>query len=116
MANRDQSQKVAFVYSNIYQIYKKAKNEAENETAGLSSPKVFRADEVIGVKVTPFQPVEFKGATAPSAASPAPGVRIAKAINPFDDLKSNISKLQDLHSRLRFMLKELEDLVEKDKK
>lgn len=29
------------------------------------------------------------------------------------DLKSNIVKLQDLHSKLRFMLKELEDLVQK---
>lgn len=116
MANRDQTQKVAFVYSNIYQLYKKAKTEAESNTAGLSSAKVFRADEIPGVKVTSFQPAEFKGATAPSSASPAPANRIANPINPFDDLKQNISKLQDLHSRLRFMLKELEDLVEKDKK
>ncbi len=33
----------------------------------------------------------------------------------FDDLKSNLNKLQDLHSKIRTLLNECEDLINKDR-
>ena len=71
MANRDESQKVAFVYSNIYQLYKKAQAAADTQTKDLPDAKVFRTDELTPAKVSSFKPLEFKSATAPSAASPS---------------------------------------------
>jgi len=119
MASRDKSQNVGFVYTNIYQLYKKAQNAPEPS----SDSRVWRSDDLGEITITKFQPrtltpsqpVSAQAAQAQAApalekaAAPAPLI----ASNPFDDLKSNISRLQDLHSRLRFMLKELEDLVEK---
>lgn len=89
-ATRDKSQNIAFVYSNIYQLYKKAQAKPE------MNARIFRADELGSIQIKKFEPKKLEK-------------------NPVDDLKSNINRLQDLHSKLRFMLAELEDLV-KDKK
>lgn len=106
MATRDSSQKVGFVYTNIYQLYKKAK-EANPEMP--SNARVFRADEVAGIKITKFEPRVLNKAT-PVANDAA---REVKGTNPFDDLKANLNRLTELHSKLRFMLNELDDLVKK---
>ncbi len=116
-ANRDKSQKIGFVYTNIYQIYKAAKNapEAEVQAAGESlastseSSRVIRAEDLTNFKITKFEPRAL-GKVESMTGAPLP-----KGENPFDDLKNNLNRLQDLHSRLRFMLKELEDLVGKKK-
>lgn len=60
--NKDDSQKVVFVYSNLYQIYQKGKAK---------------------------QPVEA-----------------------ISSLKENLKSLNDLHQRLKFMLTELEELMD----
>lgn len=124
MANRDKSQNVGFVYTNIYQLYKKAQNAdaAQVAAAGAASAatqlksdsRVWRADDLSGIRITAFQPrtLERPAQPAPQARVAQPGERPVVG-NPFDDLKQNLEKLQDLHSKLRFMLKELEDLVGK---
>lgn len=111
MAVRDKSQRVGFVYTNIYEIYKKAQAASGNLK---SDSKVWRADELQGIKISKFEPRTLS-AKAPAEAPSAPNFERAAAdgANAFDDLKQNIERLRNLHSRLRFMLKELEDLVEK---
>lgn len=119
MANRDKSEKVGFVYTNIYQLYKKSLNsnepvstEATAKAHSLSSDsRVWRAEDLVGVKVTKFEPRTLARVVAPNQALPSAAPK--NGASPFDDLKSNLNKLEDLHSRLRFMLKELEDLVNK---
>ncbi len=141
-ATRDKSQKIAFVYSNLYDVYKKGKNAAceasvdASLSAGLDAPvdsgapvalrraraHVIKAGDraaeaAVSVetpaparKVTAYNPIELIGkrlprpdCLPPSATSPA---------NPaIQDLKTNLKTLTDLHSRLRFMLQELEELV-----
>lgn len=110
MAVRDKSQNVGFVYTNIYSIYKKAK-AAEGAVTGTES-KVIRADELTELKITKFQPKTL-GQPILEKQKPAAQATAAPRQNPFDDLKANLNRLQDLHSRLRFMLHELEDLVNK---
>lgn len=120
MAIRDKSQKVGFVYTNIYQIYKKAKaapDMAELKAAASlgvnmkSDSRIIRAEDLGNFKITKFEP---RALTEPQVAEKVLEANDAKhGANPFDDLKSNLNRLQDLHSRLRFMLKELEDLVKK---
>lgn len=115
-ATRDKTQSVAFVYSNIYQIYKKAKT-ANQETPALNS-RVIRADELTGkvdeelspLKIKKFEPQKLQSQGGASNFSATP-----PAQTPFDELKTNINRLQDLHSKLRFMLQELEDLVKERK-
>lgn len=109
MANRDKSQNAGFVYTNIYQLYKKA----QNATPSISSDsRVWRADAIGDIKISKFEPRTLAPAR-PVLATAAAATAAAPNPNPFDDLKQNMAKLQDLHSKLRFMLRELEDLVGK---
>lgn len=229
-ASRDKSQKIGFVYSNLYEVYKKgveaAKAAPDAPASDLSAPapssapespsaaapvpapaaasapelkpaspalprpgltrgRVIKAESlskiddrepVAAVRVNPFRPAELLGKrieaahqaeaashqpqpAAPSAApaapaGSAPAHRVAKpaALRPtlvpvpsapaaapapapeeskgvyapspqvikapenaaVQSLRDNLQKLNDLHSRLRFMLQELEDLVKED--
>jgi hypothetical protein len=134
-ATRDKNQKTTFVYSNLYQLYKKGKEaavQAEVPAAPASSQvlKVENLNEptfaATKVKISSYQPTEFiqkriekKPAVLkvaeqanqfvrPFSVSEAPAVDQNPVI---ESLKNNLKSLNDLHSRLKFMLQELEDLV-----
>lgn len=138
-AERDRSQKVGFVYSNIYELYKqsqvlaKAEKEALKKGGALkSNSRVLRLDDLGNIKVTKFEPKELQK-DQPVAIAEVLRQNSALGVNAkivlhhpdagtekkdeaaFQELKSNIERLQDMHSKLRFMLKELEDLVGKKK-
>jgi hypothetical protein len=130
-ASRDNTQKVAFVYSNLYSIYQKGKaaaSEAQVPAPAESSPVVISKSEksVVlktddlhkpensSVKISSYNPTELVGKRFARPASLPP---IAKKMElpqqAVSSLKDNLKALNDLHSRLRFMLTELEDLVKK---
>ena len=108
MANRDQSQKVGFVYTNIYELYKKSKNASTSLEQNEATTRVFRPEDLANIKVTKFEPRTFVKINAEREFKAGP--------NQFEDLKNNLNRLNDLHAKLRFMLKELEDLVNEGKK
>lgn len=119
MAHRDRSQQAGFVYTNIYELYKKAQSASVN----LNS-RVLRAEDIGSLRIKKFSPPGLKPHQPIPAPRPVPVPAVDASSsarqpaprpdpNPFDDLKTNLTRLQDLHSRLRFMLKELEDLVAK---
>ncbi|MEK7691355.1 MAG: hypothetical protein AAB425_10075 [Bdellovibrionota bacterium] len=142
-ATRDQSQKAAFVYSNLYEFYKKSK------ASGLSgSGKVLRASDLrqsgrsfaeSELQIKAFAPPELagqrasvqpsgptpKGASRGAAERPAsnwaggkpwavPVTSLPKPTGPVDDLKENLRSLGELHTRMRFMLKELAVLLDEE--
>jgi hypothetical protein len=142
-ATRDQSQKVSFVYSNLYQIYQKGKAEAikadvpnsgavikaadvpsmSNGQLPAESPIPFAVNprshilktddlrnQVSSVKVAEYNPTAFIGKRVARPAVLPPAQQPTAAIT---SLKENLKSLNDLHSRLRFMLQELEELVKK---
>lgn len=146
-ATRDQSQKVSFVYSNLYKIYQKGKAEAiaaevpnsgavikAADVTSLSdgqlpaeSPKPFAVNPrshvlktkdlrdpsnsmASSVKVAEYNPTAFIGKRVARPAVLPPAQQPTAAIT---SLKENLKSLNDLHSRLRFMLQELEELVKK---
>jgi hypothetical protein len=142
-ATRDQSQKVSFVYSNLYKIYQKGKAEAiaAEVPAPSNSGAVIKASEVSSlspvesldtpfavnprshilktddlrnqtssVKVAEYNPTAFIGKRVARPAILPPAQQSTAAIS---SLKENLKSLNDLHSRLRFMLQELEELVKK---
>jgi hypothetical protein len=162
-ANRDKSQKVTFVYSNLYSIYRKGLERAregatlESEAGAPSKaaqaltelavgqparprvPEAFQSGIVIKPgdlrspshtqapasvtpppappRVTPYTPAELIGkrVARPASITPTPAAAAtqAKPASPdaVQSLKQNLESLNDLQARLRFMLKELEDLI-----
>jgi hypothetical protein len=144
-ASRDKNQKITFVYSNLYQLYKKGTDAAKNAEVPSAAPvgispglrtekpqtRVLRSDNAHGPgsvapKVTEYQPVELLAKRQPQVvARPtvipsdavAPRIQAQARVVPnaaLAGLKENLETLNSLHSRLKFMLQELEDLVKED--
>jgi hypothetical protein len=162
-ATRDKSQKVTFVYSNLYSIYRKgierARDGAVRESAATSpslgaealtelavgtpsatasrvaknfqSGVVIKSDDLrnqnaaapavvtppAAPRVTPYTPAELIGKRVARPASlmsqpvATPGKNQPATPDAVQSLKQNLESLNDLQARLRFMLKELEDLI-----
>src|SRR5438105_4128118 len=116
-ATRDKNQKVAFVYSNIYQLYKNEKRALENEKT-LASPlvvnhKVPAVDSgkvlktgALGVKISEYQPQEFitkriETREMKNRLVQKPEYLSQPATNPvIDSLRENLGALNELHSKL----------------
>jgi hypothetical protein len=129
-ATRDKNQKGTFVYSNLYQIFKKGQESAasvatpaipaQGEFPGLavSKGKILKAQSLsspevnrMGVQVSPYKAAELIGKRVQRPQSlPRPATAVPRHAA-LDGLKENLKTLNDLHSRLRFMLQELEDLI-----
>jgi len=117
-ATRDKTQRLTFVYSNLYQLYRGGKDAAlgapEGRVLKTGSPNPDGAPAT-QVRVRPYQPVELiaKRVQPPPAAEEGP--RAVPPPPPPDQaiasLRKNLEELNQLHSRLRFMLSELEELV-----
>ncbi len=139
-ATRDKNQKVAFVYSNLYQLYKKGKEAASaadvsrvEQTSEAQAPvqaaQILKVENLkdptfAQIKVSSYNPTEFitkRIERKPAVLKEAQKVSVQQSFvrpmsveneNPvIDSLKQNLKSLNDLHSRLKFMLQELEDLV-----
>jgi len=123
-ATRDPSQKHTFVYSNLYQLYQKGKAAAkaapEATRTGLATGKIIKAEEMtaanaagpIGLRVARHEPPRLLGKRIEANRSLplAPKVSASRR-QAIDGLRDNLRQLQGLHERLRFMLKEIEELT-----
>jgi hypothetical protein len=135
-ATRDPSQKHTFVYSNLYQLYQKGKVAAqtavvpttkgeapaanrERTRTGLATGKIIKAEEMqnlananaagpIGLRVTRHEPPRLLGKRIEANRPTKVDASRRQAI---DGLRDNLRQLQGLHERLRFMLKEIEELT-----
>ena len=122
-ATQDKTQKVAFVYSNLYQIYKKGKNAAQQAAVPTEQAFVVRGSKAVLKSedlrnVEHYKPAEFiaKRVARPEVIAarqqPVHALHASHTSNEaVESLKKNLKSLNDLHSRLRFMLQEIEDLV-----
>jgi hypothetical protein len=111
----DKSQGVTFVYSNIHDLYKKAKESK------IDAPFVAERSRVIKqgqAKVDAFQARELNPEGERTFAVPM-GVREAEEkakrqnMRPVASLQKNLNELTDAHEKLRFLLQELEALTKK---
>ena len=112
-ATRDKSQKITFVFSNFYHLYKKGKDAAMSADLPEvpASERVLKAGDAraelakpLAVDLREHRPAEFIGKRVPKPPVLPPSTAIVS-------LRENLKQLTDLHSRLRFMLNELEELV-----
>ncbi len=127
-ATRDKTQKITFVYSNLYEIYRKGVERARNSDSapqatvthsGAVTSVVIKAGQSPGLRtsaaapvVNPYTPAELIGKrVAKPAVIQAPQVARELPVSPVEELKANLKTLNDLQSRLRVMLRELEELV-----
>lgn len=136
-ATRDKSQKLTFVYSNLYELYKKGVEAAKSAeikdenpeaeprpfgarpgltTAGLTTSKIIKAESAEAARA--YTPPSFtaKRFEARRVATPQVihQVRSQQHQASVDSLKNSLQQLQGLHSRLKHMLGELEELVAAD--
>lgn len=150
-ATRDPSQKHTFVYSNLYQLYRKGKAAATeakipsvseqrrvaegsavasstaatsvtSERRGLATNRVIKIEEMnsqpgaVGLRVTRHVPPSLLGKRIePNRTALTPKAELGRR-QAIDGLRDNLRQLQSLHERLRFMLKEIEELSGDDKK
>jgi hypothetical protein len=107
-ADRDKTQKFTFVYNNLYRIYRdeKAAASAAPPVAPAPQPAAPEAPEI-----RPFSPPEFIGKRIAVKAQRAEVAPPAFTPSPVEGLKTNLKVLGDIHNRLHFMLKELEELA-----
>lgn len=130
-ANRDQSQKFTFVYSNLYQLYQKGKEaakaaditpalEPQNKAEaleGVETSKIIKAGSYQQngsvVQVRDFNPPSFVSKRIVTDKNlSAPVLDRKHAIH---QLKDNLKTLQGLQERLNFMLQEIEELTSSKK-
>lgn len=113
----DKSQGITFVYSNIFDLYKKAKEAKLDAPFVAEQPRVLKAADLKAAQ--PFRPEELK---TPATERPFPvpmGVREAEekakklGARPVANLQKNLTDLSDAHEKLRFLLQELESLTKK---
>ena len=106
----DKSQGITFVYSNIYQLYKKA----QSSKGPVATSRVIKSADA---DVSSFEPKEFENAerTFPVPMGVREAEEKAKALGarPLSNLKKNLSELTDAHEKLRFLLLEIETLTKK---
>lgn len=145
-ATRDDTQKISFVYSNLYEIYRKGKKAAQSApsfvpamparadsefkpTTGVvikaedmkafaptirelpvAKPEIeeYRPVELLGKKLTMVPPAPPAMPASLTAKIPAAPARAQSAV---ESLKGNLKNLNELHTRLQFMLKEIEELM-----
>ncbi|MBL7715713.1 MAG: hypothetical protein JNL01_09620 [Bdellovibrionales bacterium] len=110
-ATYDKSQKISFVYSNLHSLYRKGleaarASELAPKLAGLTTQHGLVKGRVIKAHEVSVKPVAV-------TASPAVQSRTLHQRKAIESLQSNLKELNELHSRLRFMLKELETLTKK---
>lgn len=112
----DKAQGVTFVYSNIHDLVKKARESRLDAPFVAERPRVIKAGEA---KVEAFQPevlkVEAKDRTFPVPMGVREAEEKAKRLNarPLAALQKNLNELNDAHDKLRFLLQELEILSKK---
>ncbi len=123
----DKSQGITFVYSNIFDLYKKAKEsrlDAPFAVESLRGPaasgepamgRVIKAADMAKEATKPFQPAELKNAerTFPVPMGVREAEEKARRLKSVQGLQKNLNDLSSAHEKLRFLLQELETLTKK---
>jgi len=119
----DKSQGITFVYSNIYDLYKKTK-EAKLETP-FAAPKAESSARVIKAEIkeqriiTEYQPKALhtkngeRPFPVPMGVKEAEEKALKQKLRSVQSLQKNMDNLSEAHARLHFLLQELEVLTKK---
>ena len=112
----DKSQGITFVYSNIFELYRKAKESRLDAPFAVERPRVIKEGQA---KIDAFQARELAPEGGERAFAVPMGVREAEEkakkqnMRPVAKLQKNLNELADAHEKLRFLLQELDSLTKK---
>jgi hypothetical protein len=117
-ATRDRSQKIKLVVSNDRSLHSEKQNQCEVRTSLFAEElksKDYQAHVIKAEDLKKHQIRQYQDQSLTSHSSSEQMVQ-SKAHGhcprgALEGLKQNLKNLNDLHSKLRFMLKELEELV-----
>lgn len=112
----DKSQGVTFVYSNIFNVYKKAKEAKIDSPFVVDRAPASRVIKKEEAKVEEFKPVELKGERTfpvPMGVKEAEEKAMRANMRPIANLQKNLSELTEAHERLKFLLQEIDSLTKK---
>ena len=115
-AQYDKSQGITFVYSNIFELYKKAKESKIDSPFVVGESRVLKNGKA---KAEAFQPTELKSPENQRPFAVPMGVREAEEksmrqnTRSVASLQKSLSEISDAQSKLRFLLQELEALTKK---
>lgn len=120
MAKLDKSQGFTFAYTNLYELYKKAKNaDLANHDIEVASPLAIRR-EIAPKQSTLRAEMGERAHVVPMGVREAEEKMERKAIphaaDPLEALRKNIDRLSDAQSRLRFLIQELDTITKKTSK
>lgn len=114
-ASQDKSQRFTFVGSNLYQIH--SKGVEPSQAPGLQTGQVLKSGtkilkpadiETAGMSVRTHEPKQFAMKSVFNADLKLAPVREHETTQ---QLQQNLKDLENLHSRLRFMLHEIKGLI-----
>ena len=136
-ASRDKSQRVAFLYTNLYQLYRKEKGSDQLDKHQVKSgldklsmlsfstdavkratfhSNIIKAGQAEAKSVQPLAAKYHPRNLENAQPHPLDPLRLPGADRAVVDLRENVQRLQGLQKRLRFMLNEIDDLSPKKKK
>lgn len=114
----DKSQGITFVYSNIFELYKKAK-ESKIDAPYVAERPGSRVIKEGQAKISAFEARELDTSGGERTFPVPMGVREAEEkakkqnMRPVASLQKNLNELTDAHEKLRFLLQELDSLTKK---
>jgi hypothetical protein len=114
----DKSQGITFVYSNIFELYKKAK-ESKIDAPFVAERPSSRVIKEGQAKISAFEARELDTSGGERTFTVPMGVREAEEkakkqnMRPVASLQKNLNELADAHEKLRFLLQELDSLTKK---
>jgi hypothetical protein len=118
-ATRDPSQKVGFVYSNLYHLYKKGVQEAK-KAPGIEQPGLTSSHIKTSQVIKAYQPQVFSSQRHQwiPERKPTPGFLYQKknaSLHPgVEDLRKNLAALEEVHGRIRVLLNELKEITDQE--
>jgi hypothetical protein len=108
----DKNQGFTFVYSNIYDLYQKAKNAKIDGPFVAERPRVLKNQKFEAFQAQELNPQGHER-TFPVPMGVKEAEEKAKRFRSVNILQKNMEDLSEAHSRLRFLLKELEQSTRK---
>jgi len=116
-ATRDHSQKIHFIPTNFYRLYRKGLEAAKTaDLRGVDSGRVIKAHQVQEFAIHEPVLVALKNASLPAPAAPVAHEPFAHALRSegvVGQLRANLRDLQAIQGRIRFLAREIQDLTKK---
>lgn len=113
----DKSQGVTFLFSNVHEVYKRAKEAKIDSPFVADRAPAARVIKKTEAKVEEFKPAELKTTertfAVPMGVKEAEEKAMRQNMRPIANLQKNLSELNEAHERLKFLIQEIDSLTKK---